>query len=193
MKAIAIWRLIHAQEDSQKYIHVQREIVEREKEKDEEGRETESEREVERMGKRKSQQTGLERDTKQSENNILRQRETDKQVRETYAKTKREQDNNRKNAKNEMQTTQQHQKKWRKKKALLHNRARTLNVGESASAGTGMTICTLLAVERRLKWLLALIMYSTRLCECRSITLSIQISGLTFWRAGCVGLGLGEV
>ena len=54
-----------------------------------------------------------------------------------------------------------------------------LNLGVSASAGTGMTISTLLAVERRLNWLFALIMYSTRLWAWRSITDSTQISGFT--------------
>uniref|UniRef100_A0A2M4B2M4 Putative secreted protein n=1 Tax=Anopheles triannulatus TaxID=58253 RepID=A0A2M4B2M4_9DIPT len=55
-----------------------------------------------------------------------------------------------------------------------------LNLGESASAGTGMTISTLLAVERRLNCDFALIMYSTRLCAWRSITDSIQMSGFTW-------------
>lgn len=55
-----------------------------------------------------------------------------------------------------------------------------LNLGESASAGTGITISTLLAVERRLNCDFALIIYSTREWACRSITDSIHISGLTW-------------
>mmetsp|Transcript_23852 Transcript_23852/g.63965 ORF Transcript_23852/g.63965 Transcript_23852/m.63965 type:complete len:229 (-) Transcript_23852:417-1103(-) len=54
-----------------------------------------------------------------------------------------------------------------------------LNEGVSASDGTGITISTLLAVERCLNCDLALIMYSMRLCECGSTTASIQMSGLT--------------
>ena len=54
-----------------------------------------------------------------------------------------------------------------------------LNLGESASFGTGIMISTLLAVDRRLNWLLALTMISTLEWACRSITDSIQIRGLT--------------
>lgn len=55
-----------------------------------------------------------------------------------------------------------------------------LNLGESASLGTGIMISTLLAVDRLLNWDLALTMYSTRLCACLSITDSIQINGFTW-------------
>jgi hypothetical protein len=55
-----------------------------------------------------------------------------------------------------------------------------LNLGESASAGTGMTISTLFAVDLRLNCDFALIMYSTRLCAWRSITDSIHINGFTW-------------
>ena len=54
-----------------------------------------------------------------------------------------------------------------------------LNLGESASLGTGMIISTLLAVDLRLNWDLALTINSIRECACRSITLSIQIKGFT--------------
>jgi hypothetical protein len=53
-----------------------------------------------------------------------------------------------------------------------------LNLGESASLGTWMKISTLLAVERRLNCDLAFTMISTREWAWRSITDSIQISGL---------------
>lgn len=73
----------------------------------------------------------------------------------------------------------------------------TLNLGVSASAGTGIMISTLFAVERFLNWPLAfyktshidklseiqnftLIRYSTLLWECLSIWDSIQIRGLTW-------------
>ena len=54
-----------------------------------------------------------------------------------------------------------------------------LNRPVSASEGTGMMISTLFAVDRRLNCDFALIMYSTRECECFSIDDSIQINGLT--------------
>lgn len=38
-----------------------------------------------------------------------------------------------------------------------------LNLGESASGGTGTMICTLLAIDLALNWDLALIIYSTLL------------------------------
>ncbi len=58
-----------------------------------------------------------------------------------------------------------------------------LNLGESASLGTWMTISTLLAVERRLNWDFAFTMISTREWAWRSMTDSIQINGLiyVFW------------
>ena len=53
-----------------------------------------------------------------------------------------------------------------------------LNLGESASGGTGTSISTLFAVDCFLNWLLAFIMYSMRLCAYFSITDSTQINGL---------------
>mmetsp|Transcript_60339 Transcript_60339/g.106851 ORF Transcript_60339/g.106851 Transcript_60339/m.106851 type:complete len:229 (+) Transcript_60339:636-1322(+) len=55
-----------------------------------------------------------------------------------------------------------------------------LNDGVSASEGTGMTISTLLAVERCLNCDFALIMYSIRLCEWGSTTASIHMRGFTW-------------
>jgi len=55
-----------------------------------------------------------------------------------------------------------------------------LKLGESTSLGTGMTISTLLAMERDLNWDLALIMYSMRLLLCGSTTASTQINGFTW-------------
>lgn len=47
----------------------------------------------------------------------------------------------------------------------LYCHARTLNLGESASSGTGTWISTLLAVDRVLNWALALMRYSMRVLE----------------------------
>merc|ERR1740137_1128 len=55
-----------------------------------------------------------------------------------------------------------------------------LNLGESASFGTGITISTLLAVERFLNCDLALTMISTLECACLSMTDSIQMRGFTW-------------
>ena len=55
----------------------------------------------------------------------------------------------------------------------------TLNDGVSTSRGTGITISTLLAIERDLNWDFALIMYSIREWLCGSTTASTQINGFT--------------
>ncbi len=55
-----------------------------------------------------------------------------------------------------------------------------LNLGESASLGTWITISTLLAVDRRLNWDFAFTMISTREWAWRSMTDSIQIKGLIY-------------
>mmetsp|Transcript_13907 Transcript_13907/g.48449 ORF Transcript_13907/g.48449 Transcript_13907/m.48449 type:complete len:234 (+) Transcript_13907:626-1327(+) len=54
-----------------------------------------------------------------------------------------------------------------------------LNVGESTSGGTGITISTLLAMERDLNCDLAFTRYSMRECACGSTTVCTQNSGLT--------------
>jgi hypothetical protein len=56
--------------------------------------------------------------------------------------------------------------------------ARTLNLGESASGGTGMKMPTLLAVDRALNCERALTRYSTRERSCDSTIASTQIRGL---------------
>merc|ERR1719192_787635 len=62
----------------------------------------------------------------------------------------------------------------------LHWPIVVLNLGESASLGTGIMISTLLAVDLRLNWDLALTMISTLEWAWRSMQDSIQIRGFTW-------------
>ena len=55
----------------------------------------------------------------------------------------------------------------------------TLKMGESTSGGTGIMISTLLAIDRLLNCDLACTMYSMRLREWGSTTVSTQINGFT--------------